>query len=93
MTHFKEPLSTSVQIVAALTPGTMLLSGTVELQIEDLIGHDMEDVLDLISEKMTGTTLLAGIEFRPLAVGMGDKIILEVTGDVGYVLDFLSDVE
>lgn len=64
----------------------------VYIEMNDLINNDFEQLMDLMSSKITGTELLMDINYR--IVGLHDEytMIVEVTGDISECVA-VSDYE
>lgn len=60
------------------------ISVTVEVNLSDLINHDSEGVLDLLSEKATGTELLSDISYSVIGHS-GNTLSILVTGDIDLI--------
>ena len=71
------------------------IKGTVEVHISDLIDHDLEDFLDIISTRLVGDELLSDINYDVVGIHPDDKNIMYmlVSGDVSLILEDLEDEE
>lgn len=68
------------------------ITGLVRVYLAEIIDNDLEGFLDLISEKLTGSTLLMDIEYRVVGhESANDLILLEVSGDVSSILDMAGN--
>lgn len=59
----------------------------VEVTLSDLIDRDLEGVLDLLSEKATGTDLLMDVNYSLNAVIDKYTVEMVVTGDTAECLE------
>jgi hypothetical protein len=57
------------------------ITGTVAIDLGDVIDGDLEAFLDLLSEALTGSGLLMDINYRLVGVDDDHTMRLEVTGD------------
>ncbi len=61
------------------------ITGTVPVDLSEIIEGDLESFLDLLSEKVTGTELLTDITYE--IVGFEEAILfIKVTGDVSSIV-------
>lgn len=68
------------------------VTGAVSVSPSDLIDNDLEGVLDILSERLTGTDLLEDISYR--VIGAADDMIhVEVTGNPVSVLELVNNSE
>ena len=69
------------------------IKGIVEVHISDLIDHDLEDFLDIISTRLVGDELLSDINYDVVGLHPDDKNIMYmlVSGDVSLILEDLED--
>ena len=65
-----------------------LVTGAVFVSLDAIIDGNLETFLDILSEKLTGSTLLSGTdyEFMPHS-SSADSLCFKVTGDVSLVLE------
>lgn len=70
-----------------------LLYGVIEVEINDIIDRDLEQFLDFISEKLTGTEVLSDIQYSVVGHKMPDAILLEVSGDPHFLLEHNADLQ
>jgi hypothetical protein len=68
--------------IAAVESG--FITVRVEVELSKFIDNDLEGVLDLLSEKATGTELLGNIAYNVVA-HRGNTLEIEVTGNVGSI--------
>ena len=71
------------------------IRGIVEVHISDLIDHDLEDFLDIISTRLVGDELLSDINYDVVGLHPDDNNIMYmlVSGDVSLILEDLEDEE
>ena len=81
----KKPLSMA-QIKKAHKAGKKL-TGIIAISLIELIQNDEERVLDIISERLTGTELLENFSYKVAGMDSKNNILLKVVGDVDYVLN------
>lgn len=66
----------------------------ITVSLDDLINvaceGDYENVLDLISTRLTGCDLLTDIEYKVIGMVNGD-IVLEVNGSVNMILEVYAE--
>lgn len=63
------------------------VSGIVAIDLTDLIDGDLESVLDLLSERLVGSTLGMEIDYSPVHVQDDGVLLMRVTLDPSMVLD------
>ena len=81
----EQPMSVS-QIVKETTKDDPYIRGNVIVQLKDMIHSDVESFLDLVSEKLCGSTLLMDIEYTAIDV-IGGDVVLVVSGDASQVME------
>ncbi|TLX16000.1 hypothetical protein [Rhizobium sp. MHM7A] len=64
--------------------------GTISVDINDLIGLNLEGALDMFAEKLVGSELLTDIAYTPKGVEDGE-IIIEIKGNIEMILDNRND--
>lgn len=71
------------------------IKGIVEVHILDLIDHDLEGFLDIISTKLVGNELLSDINYDIVGLHPDDKntLYILVSGNVSLILEDLEDEE
>lgn len=60
--------------------------GVVTVDLSDFIDNDLEGILDLLSERLTGGSSLMDIAYKVVGHD-GDALHIEVSGDVSMILD------
>ena len=80
----EKPL-TKKQMKKQIADGTnSYVSGVVAVDLSDFIDNDLEGVLDLLSDRLTGSPLLSDINYE--VVGHeGSTLHVRVNGDVGLI--------
>lgn len=64
------------------------IKGVLRLSFRQCVGLGEEDLLDQISDGLTGSDLLMDINYKVLAVDDdGNTLVIEASGDVSEVLD------
>ena len=63
------------------------LSGEVAVELNEIIDTDLEGFLDLISEKLVGSSLLTDISYEVSGVGGSYEVVIKVTGDPSLILN------
>lgn len=63
------------------------ITGVVEIDLPEVIRRDFDEFLDLISEKLVGSSLLEDISYR-IVGHTAEAIHLEVTGDPRDAIEF-----
>ena len=73
---------TEDEMKKVILSGNPYIKENVYIEMDDLIHNDYEELLDLMSTKVTGTELLMDINYR--IVGLHDEytMVVEVTGDI-----------
>lgn len=66
------------------------ITADVFVSVDELIDGDGEAVLDLLSERATGSPLLTDISYKPLRVE-GRDILMRVRGHVDMLLEAEGD--
>lgn len=79
----KDPIETplSVKQLRDLSKDNFIKVNVV-CSLSDFIDNDLEGVLDILSEKVTGNELLEDISYKPMGVTTNDELIVEVAGDI-----------
>lgn len=65
------------------------VTGRIALPLDEIVAFNLEGFLDLISEKLVGSTLLMDITYKCVgSIEAGDEheVLIEVTGDVSMIL-------
>lgn len=76
----------------------MFIQGSILVDVNDLIGCDLETVLDHFSENLTGSPLLMDFSYNVVGAKDGD-IRLLITGDASEIIevtygdDYLAQAE
>jgi hypothetical protein len=73
-----------------MTDGDGFITADVFVSVDELIDRDGEGVLDLLSERATGSPLLTSISFHPL-YAEGRDIFMRVRGQVDMLLEAEGD--
>lgn len=83
---------TESEMKEVILSGDPYIKENVYIEMNDLIDNDFEQLMDLMSSKITGTELLMDINYR--IVGLHDEytMIVEVTGDISECVA-VSDYE
>ena len=65
-----------------------IVTGAVFVPLDAVIRGDLETLLDILSEKLTGSTLLSGMsyEFMPHS-SSPESLCFQVTGDASLILE------
>ena len=64
-----------------------LVHGVVSVDLDEVIGHTIEDFLDLLSTRLTGTELLCDIRYTIVGIDKPDTFYFEVVGDPSMIED------
>ena len=59
----------------------------IALDLDEVIGLDLEGFLDLISVRAVGNELLMDIDYRIIGIQPDGSLLLAVTGDSSMALD------
>jgi hypothetical protein len=62
----------------------------VPIPLEDIVGLDLEGFLDLASERLTGTCMLADISYCTAGLDVDGTLLIEVSGGAN---DIIADLE
>lgn len=62
-----------------------MISGNIEVDVNELIRYDLEGALDLFAEKLVGNTLLSDISYSVVGAADG-QIVMKIDGDVQHIL-------
>lgn len=63
----------------------MKLPKTIKIHLEEVLEHNIESFLDLLSERATGSLLLMDIRFKVVGHD-GNVLFIEVNGDPSEIL-------
>jgi len=69
------------------------LYGVVEVDVNDLINGNMDTILDLLSEKLTGSESLSDITFSVVGFKPPGTLYIEVGGDPALILEHSADLQ
>lgn len=58
--------------------------GVIRMELSEFINNDLEGVLDLLSERLTGSGLLSDIAYEVVGHD-GDTLFVRVSGDAGLI--------
>lgn len=58
--------------------------GVIRVELSELISNDLEGVLDILSERLTGSGLLSDITYDVVG-NDGDTLFVRVSGDAGLI--------
>jgi hypothetical protein len=64
-----------------------VIVGEVAFTANELIHDDFEDLLDEMSERLTGTIILTDIDFQPVRVDDEHRVVLLVSGNITDIVD------
>lgn len=78
------PLSQQTMKTQQETNG--FIEGQVTVELKEITHRDHEQFLDLLSERLTGSDCLGGIDYTIIG-HTKTAIILKVTGDACYIID------
>lgn len=73
--------------IAARLDSDGMVSGLVAVDVSDLIDGDLEYVLDLLSERLVGSSLGMEIDYQPVHVQDSGALVMRVTLDPSMILD------
>lgn len=71
----------------------LLLSGNILMDLSEFIDNDLEYVLDIMSERLTGTPLLTDINYTVISAEPENMLVVCVEGGITEVLSCTSEVE
>ena len=61
------------------------IEGVIKIEMAQIIHSDMEEFLDIISEKLTGSCLLSDISYKIVGYESDYTILLLVSGDISEI--------
>lgn len=61
------------------------IEGVIKIEMAQIIHSDMEEFLDIISEKLTGSCLLSDISYKIVGHESDYTILLLVSGDISEI--------
>lgn len=73
-----------VSVVREMTD-TELAHYEIIVDLDDILGEDLEDVLDMLSERATGSILLSDISYGAQRVLDDGTLVLWVKGDTSMI--------
>jgi hypothetical protein len=68
-----------------------IISGEIDVEINELIEGNLEDALNLFSERLVGNELLGNMSYDVSSTHEG-KISLTITGQVDMILDCRNSI-
>lgn len=69
------------------------IKGVVRVELDDLIGKSLESVLDILSERLTGTEVLSDTSYAVVGIEGETTLLVEVCGEASMVLEILDEGE
>lgn len=57
------------------------ITGIIRVEMKDIVNMDLEDTLDLFSERLVGSTLLCSIDYEVVGHEPNNTLLIQVTGD------------
>lgn len=63
------------------------VSGIVSVSLGEIIEANHEGFLDLLSQRLTGTEILADISYSVEGLAAHDSLLIAVTGDVNAIIE------
>lgn len=63
------------------------ITANILVDISELINNDFEGVLDILSERVTGTLLLMDINYTVIDTLPDDMLVMQVSGDVSNIIE------
>lgn len=69
-----------------------LLYGVVEVDLGEIIDHDFEGFLDLLSKRLTGTGVLSDIRYSVVGHKLPDVVLIEVGGDPSQAMEHKPEI-
>lgn len=73
--------------IPALLDGEGSITVIVEVGLDELIDNDLEGILDIISDKVLGTSILMDFSYEVSGVAGSQGIYMKVTGDPSQALE------
>lgn len=79
--HITRPLTAGQAYEVLATSNSNRLRCVVEVAMFDIVNADLEGLLDILSEKAVGNSLLMDIGYQIVGRSAGGECLIEVTGD------------
>lgn len=76
----------TIEEILTLRSSNNYLTGVIQVDLGDIIDCNLEEFLDLISNKLINSTLLMDINYRVIDVKADNSLLIEVSGDVSEIL-------
>lgn len=86
-----EPLSMK-EMVLATSEDNSFVQGNVAVDLDDVIGCQLEEFLDLLSEQLTGNVCLLEVRYKVVDTLEDERIVLHVSGDVSEILELTEEM-
>jgi hypothetical protein len=67
------------------------ITGVILIDLEDAIGRDFEQFLDLLAIRLVDNDLLTEIEYSPIGILENGEIMVRVSGGIDEILNFLGE--
>lgn len=67
------------------------IKGNIAIEMSDMIDNDPESFLDLLGEMLIGNCCMMQPNYTPIGVDKDNRIILQVEGDVNFLLDDIRE--
>ncbi len=88
---YEKPMTTAEMREAIKGKDNAYVTGVVLVDLSSVIDNDLEGFLDLISEKLCGSSLLMDVNYDVVGTVGKQGLLVEVTGDVSQVLENRDD--
>ena len=72
--------------LALLMDKSGYIKENIKVRIPDIVGKDMDEFKDYLSERVTGTHLMMDTTYKVIDIFGYDGIVLEVTGNVANIV-------
>lgn len=69
------------------------ISGIISMSLNEIIGTPHEEVLDKMSERLTGTMLLEGFSYKIVGLDGKNNILLKVVGNADAIVEVEEEDE
>ena len=65
----------------------LYVEGDVVIDLSELIDHDLEDILDIMAERLTGSPLLMDVNYSLVDILEENSAVMRVRGDITDILE------
>jgi len=91
MKVLKEPLDRAQAEKMLAKDPDGYIGGVVGVDLNEIIGSDLESFLNMLSTRLTGSDVLSDISYRVVGHQRDGTILIEVIGDPSSALEFMKE--